>query len=86
MAGHVVESLLELLGHERQLADAPDLGVLSEVCVSHSSISSYILQTKAYGRRGMAGNRLTGLRFFLSSTERVPALRAMIGGAASGSW
>lgn len=31
MAGHVVKSLLELLGHERQLADAPDLGVGLEV-------------------------------------------------------
>ena len=29
---------------------------------------------------------LTGLRFFLSSVSSVPALRAMISGAASGSW
>jgi hypothetical protein len=28
VAGHVVESLLELLGHEGKLADTPDLGVL----------------------------------------------------------
>lgn len=28
----------------------------------------------------------TGLRFFLSSESKVPALRAMISGAASGSW
>lgn len=29
VAGHVIEGLLELLGHEGQLADTPDLGILS---------------------------------------------------------
>lgn len=28
VAGHVVEGLLKLLGHEGQLADTPDLGIL----------------------------------------------------------
>lgn len=32
------------------------------------------------------GKELTGFSFFLSSALRVPPLRAMIGGAASGSW
>lgn len=32
------------------------------------------------------GAKHTGLRFFLSSASRVPAFRAMISGAASGSW
>ena len=73
VAGHVLESILKLLSHERQFAGAPDLGgLLIMVSTSiHTCIDKVLL---------------TGLRAFLSSTERVPALRAMIGGAASGSW
>lgn len=57
---------------EGELADGPDLGIL---------VGSVNFFTKCREPREIR----TGLRFFFSSVSRVPALRAMISGAASGS-
>ena len=72
---HVLERLGKALLNEGKLANGPDLGVL-KTRVSVSCRDRQLHTIKAH----------TGFRFFLISLSRVPALRAMISGAASGSW
>lgn len=82
LLGHVLERLGEVLLAEGQLADGPDLGVLRYNTLD--TCWEYGLRRR--GGVAPGGREHTGLRFFFSSESRVPALRAMISGAASGSW
>lgn len=66
----MLEGLGQVLLAERQLADSPDLGVLTQ------SVFHWVTSNRG---------EPTGFRFFLISLSSVPALMAMISGAASGS-
>jgi hypothetical protein len=65
----------EALQAEGKLAHGPDFGVLN------GHICQYMFNTFI-----TSAIQRTGFKFFLISVSRVPAFRAMIGGAASGSW
>lgn len=67
-----------MLRTEGELADGPDLGVLF-VCGVSCAIFGGVSGTECLVKKR------TGFRFFLISVSKVPALRAIIGGAASGS-
>lgn len=75
LLGHVLERLGQMLLAERKLANGPDFRILPGTYVV--SIFNPIARLL---------NARTGFRFFLISMSRVPALMAMISGAASGSW
>ena len=68
----MIERLGQVLLTERQLANGPDLGILIRSVVSRPKGSEKV--------------KPTGLSVFLISLFNVPALMAMISGAASGSW
>lgn len=72
LLGHILERLLQVLLAKRKLANGPNLGILEE---KFRSVRGLL--------HGIAEH--TGLRFFLISVSKVPAFRAMISGAASGS-
>lgn len=95
LLGHVRERLGEALLAEGQLANGPDLGILQSTLSAHTTmaIDPRLARITArlrcllrkHNRTEEGDNLLTGLSFCLSSLLRVPPLRAMISGAASGS-
>lgn len=80
LRGHVLEGISQVLLAEGQLASSPDFGILWSIQVSQhpQSHPHTTLQDKVW--------KPTGFKFFLISLSRVPALMAIISGAASGSW
>lgn len=77
LLGHVLERIGQVLRAEGELADGPDLRVLFVCGVSCAILAVFPV---------LFCRKRTGFRFFLISVSKVPALRAIIGGAASGSW
>lgn len=93
LLGHVLEGLGEALLAEGQLAGGPDLGVLEcswsarhfSKYLSYTNITTFSGTKTDTGQEMDKGKLRTGFRFFFCSQSSVPALMAMISGAASGS-
>jgi hypothetical protein len=78
----VFERLGEVLLAEGELANGPDLGILS----ANDEVSISVITQHGRAEIHAAEGELTGLSVFLISISNTPPFRAMISGAASGSW